>query len=256
LSRRSMLGLLLVMLAGGCDPMDDLRLDGGVLIDGGDQGNGDSAVIEDGGFEPLRLNHMQVRGTVNSYHDSRVPPEGPELAYWHLPLDQQAAVQGIRQFDFDVYGNGISLGVQHIGGIGDRFTLCERLLPCLDGIAAWSDVNPDHPPLVILMGETWTWPDIDVQFYWHVDEIEEYLLAAFGRERMLSPSDVRGGHPDLATAIAAHGWPTIDEARGKIIAVLNEHNEARASTWSTAASTPPTASSSRLATRPSPRPTR
>ncbi|MEZ4437108.1 MAG: Ca2+-dependent phosphoinositide-specific phospholipase C [bacterium] len=217
----------LLILAGACDPMGDAPLDGGV-IDGGDQGEGDGTVIEDALVEPLRLNHMQVRGTVNSYHDSRVPPIAPHTAYWHLPLDQQAAVQGIRQFDFDVYGDGHTLSVQHMVGLSDRVSHCGGLLPCLEGIAAWSDANPDHPPLVILMGESWIWPDIDLQFYWHVDEIEDYLLFALGRERMLSPADVRGEHPDLATAIAIDGWPTIDETRGKIIAVLNEHDEARA----------------------------
>lgn len=227
MSGRSTLGLPLLILAGGCDPLGDAPLDGGVAVDGGDMLEGDGMVTPDAWVEPLRLNHMQVRGTVNSYHDSRTPPEGADTAYWHLPLDQQAAVQGIRQFDFDVYGNGHNLGVQHILSIGDRFTLCDRLLPCLDRIAAWSDANPDHPPLLILMGETWAPPPVDVDFYWHVDEIEDYLLVAFGRERMLSPADVRGEHPNLATAIAIDGWPTIDETRGKIIAVLNEHGEAR-----------------------------
>lgn len=225
LSRRSMLWLPLVVLVCGCDEMSGASLDTGVDADGGEERDG---MVIDAMAEPLRMNHVQVRGTVNSYHDSRDPPEAPEFAYWHLPLDQQAAVQGIRQFDFDVYGNGHNLGVAAFASVGDALTLCDRLLPCLDGIAAYSDAHPDHPPLLILMGESRFPPTIDVEFYWHVDEIEDYLLVAFGRERMLAPADVRGAHPDLATAIAADGWPTLDETRGKIVAVLNEHEEARA----------------------------
>lgn len=205
----------------GCDEMGSYPVDARA---------GDAGFVPDGQLdvwvEPLRLNHIQVRGTVNSYIDSPFDVD-PQWDYSHLPLDEQAAVQGIRQFDFDLTGDGHALTVREAPATNG--TLCDAFFSCLEDLAAYSDAHPQHPPLVILLGETWFQPnDTPDPFFWHVDEIEDYLVRALGRDRMLSPDDVRGGHPDLSTAIEVDGWPTVDETRGKIIAVLNEHGEARA----------------------------
>jgi len=192
-------------------------------------GRAGDAGAPDAWVEPPRLDHMQVRGTVNSNHDFHPDNSNPVLRYRHGPLDLQGSAQDIRQFDFDLYGNGHSMNVLHYDAVDDAETICDRFSECLRGVAAFSDAHPDHVPLVLLIGETLPLLEDDPNpFFWHVDEIEEYLSVVFGRERMLAPADVRGDHPDLATAIAADGWPAIDDVRGKIIAVLNERGAARA----------------------------
>ena len=53
--------------------------------------------------EPLRINHIQVLGTHNSYH---IKPFGPTVRaydYTHEPLDIQAESFGVRQFELDVW---------------------------------------------------------------------------------------------------------------------------------------------------------
>lgn len=205
----------------GCDPMSGFPME----RDGGDAGLPAAA---DAHVEPLRLDHVQVRGTVNSNHDFHPDTSSPMLRYRHGPLDLQGSEQDIRQFDFDVYGNGHAVWVLYYAAVDDAETVCNQLVDCLRDVAVFSDAHPDHVPLVLLIGETQNISDHNPNpFFWHMDEIEESLLVAFGRERMLSPADVRGLYPDLATAIEREGWPPIDEVRGKIIAVINEHGAAR-----------------------------
>ena len=60
----------------------------------------------------LRLNHLQVLGTHNSYH---IAPAAPILAslgdraaaldYTHKPVPVQLGPLGIRQFEFDVFAD-------------------------------------------------------------------------------------------------------------------------------------------------------
>ena len=226
-----------VLLGGtlwGCDPMSGYPADAGV---DGDAVAGDAGVPPDGltpdaaaeaGLEPLRLDHVQLRGTVNSNHDYDPRTTDPMLLYRHGPFEEQGTAQDIRQFDFDLWGNGHALGVLHYDAVDDHATVCDAFVTCLRGIAAFRQTHPDHLPLVLLIGETLPILEDDPNpFFWHVDEIELSLLDIFERDDILAPADVRGDHPDLATAIEVDGWPPIDEVRGKIIAVLNERDAAR-----------------------------
>ena len=219
----------------GCDEMSDFPAD--AVADGGagdfgdvDAVGGDAEV--DAWVEPLRVNHMQVRGTVKSYfRDDEVRATDPPIDYGYPPLDEQAARMGIRQFDFDLWGNGFALAVGEFGGETPEQIHCNRFNDCLDAVVAYSDAHPNHPPLVLLLGPTTRIPQAEPDrfpFFWHVDEIERYLVWRFGRQRMLSPADVRREYADLVTAIEQQGWPTLAESRGKIIAVLNDRGETRA----------------------------
>ena len=52
----------------------------------------------------LRINHIQCKGTHNSYH---VAPESSEIimewAYTHAPLDEQLEAYGVRQIELDIH---------------------------------------------------------------------------------------------------------------------------------------------------------
>src|SRR5215212_8040257 len=52
----------------------------------------------------LRLNHIQMKGTHNSYH---IAPEGAidDWRYTHAPLDIQLAAQGVRKVELDTHYN-------------------------------------------------------------------------------------------------------------------------------------------------------
>jgi hypothetical protein len=68
----------------------------------------------------------------------------------------------------------------------------------------------------ILPGATRTVPFTPALF----DDLDRELVEAMGRERIITPDDVRGKHPTLNQAIRAGGWPTLDAARGKVLFLI------------------------------------
>jgi len=138
----------------------------------------------------MRLNHVQVVGTHNSYHAeprppllefiSSINPEAASLEYTHRPLDEQLGLLGIRQVELDVFAdpNGglfaLPLGalvfpndppnsdpikpellapglkVLHIQDIDFEAT-CLTFVTCLQTIKTWSDAHPGHLPLMVLV---------------------------------------------------------------------------------------------------------
>ncbi|MGB1854703.1 MAG: Ca2+-dependent phosphoinositide-specific phospholipase C, partial [Candidatus Thalassarchaeaceae archaeon] len=98
--------------------------------------------------EPLRINHIQVLGTHNSYH---IEPFGPTIRaydYTHEALDVQAEYFGVRQFELDVWWDPRGqLYVYH--NQYDFRSNCATFEDCLNTLLTWSDNNPNHVPLMI-----------------------------------------------------------------------------------------------------------
>ncbi len=226
--RRALLFVILAAL--GCQSeMSNMMQDG--PMDGGEP---DARVEMPDGMVPpdpnaLRINHMQLRATTNSYHQQDTE-EDPELfAYTHLPLAEQAAEQGIRFFDFDLWPDrwsGRSLYPRVTDHPADNAAICLTWFRCLSNFRPWVEANDDQALVVFLVGEAWlfaTSPGLHFQ----LDVLEDVILATVGRERVLKPADVRGEHPTLRDAIRADGWPTVEATRGRFMFVLNNRALAR-----------------------------
>jgi len=136
----------------------------------------------------LRLNHMQVLGSHNSYHIQAREPLfswikrfnlelATSLEYTHPPLDEQLEERSIRQFELDVfadphgglYANRSGLyfvrqdtashipqldqpgfKVLHVQDL-DFESTCWTFVECLQTIKTWSDTHPGHMPIMILV---------------------------------------------------------------------------------------------------------
>jgi hypothetical protein len=169
----------------------------------------------------LRVNHVQVEGTHNSYHVAGTD-EG-ELAYTHAPLTEQLDAQGVRQFEIDVQYDPQQdeLFVYHIPVV-DMGTTCETFRVCLAELRTWSDAHRGHAPLVVLVEPKTPWAgDIADAM---IARMEAEVAAAWP-DRVLTPAAVQGQHPDLATALATDGWPTLGETRGHLILSLLDRAE-------------------------------
>lgn len=150
----------------------------------------DCSALDAGNAEHcLRLNHVQVLGTHNSY--KRYPAEdlisllntyrsgwADNISYQHRPLGEQLALLGIRQFELDVFmdpdgglfadpagGRLINdpelavnravltqpgLKVLHSQDVDYR-TTCLTLITCLTQIRDWSTRNPTHLPIMVML---------------------------------------------------------------------------------------------------------
>lgn len=138
--------------------------------------------------DTLRLNHIQVVGSHNSYHlrpkpdlfaavEAFAPPLAEAWEYDHLRLDRQFSEQGVRQIELDVFadpeggkyasrgatelltGDGASgipeldepgLKVIHVQDL-DFESNCWTLVQCLETVRDWSLAHPGHVPLTILI---------------------------------------------------------------------------------------------------------
>ena len=165
--------------------------------------------------DTLRLNQFQVKGTHNSYHIAQ-PQAIKALAYTHAPLDVQFRSQGVRQIELDTHYNYVKevYEVFHLGTI-DEGTTCRLFTDCLKVVKGWSDENPAHMPIFIQVE-----PKDDPL----ADEAEDLfgrlegdVLSVFPREQVITPDSVRGKAASVREGLAAKGWPTLGEVRGKII---------------------------------------
>ncbi len=169
------------------------------------------------------------------------------LEYSHVPLQQQLDM-GLRALEIDVvndpqgglYAHPAGLKIEkenhlsappydpdglmskpglkviHVPDIDFRsnaYTLQQELAI----LKTWSDAHPNHLPIPITMNAKddglkqpgFVKPlKFDKAAY---DAWDAELLSGLGRERLITPDDVRGSYPTLEAAVLAHAWP---EARG------------------------------------------
>ncbi len=186
--------------------------DGGDGGDGMPGGHGGGTGSEEYPLDDLlRINEIQTEGTHNSYHKwSPIPL----LTYGHPPLDEQLSLYSVRQFELDVHWEGGSFSVFH--SFADKPSTCTSLIECLTILKTWSNGNPGHQPLFVIIEPK---DDLDISKIKkeHFSVMEDEVLSVWPRDLIVTPDDVRGVHPDLRTAITTDGWPTLGEARGKIL---------------------------------------
>lgn len=185
-------------------------------------------------------------------------PEAIFLQYTHRPLPEQFSTLGIRQIELDVYADpegglydspwawGIYLGqlgaiypgleepgtkVLHIQDLDWRST-CPYFVQCLQQILAWSDAHPGHLPIMILievkdapLPPPLTFPPPIPFGAAEFDRLESEILSVFPRDHLITPDDVRGGAPTLEDAVLARGWPTLGDARGKVLFTLDNRDK-------------------------------
>ena len=223
--------------------------------------------------DPLRINHLQLLGSHNSYH-LRPGPDAyaaiellsAELAesidYSHRSLTEQLDEFGVRQFEIDVFADPAGglyasraampvIGLPAESGLAvldepgfkvlhtqdfDFETNCLTLQLCLGEIAAWSDANADHLPLMIMIevkeesvpaaaaDAGLELPELPIEWTIPVatDDavlraLDAELIEAMGEQRILRPDDVRGARSTLEQAVLEDGWPTLEESRGKVM---------------------------------------
>jgi len=173
----------------------------------------------------LRVNHIQCKGTHNSTH---LQPEFvlAEWSYTHAPLEEQLEVHGVRQVELDVhYTEAGTFDVYHLPLV-DQETTCGTLAECLGALKAWSDANPTHHLLFILV-EPKDELDFETPIEGHYDELDQQLLDIWPAERVLLPDDVRGDHATLREALVAEGWPTLGATRQMAMFILLDSDHHR-----------------------------
>lgn len=166
----------------------------------------------------LRLQHVQVEGTHNSYH---IAPgdDVPDWAYTHAPLDVQLGEQGVRQFELDLYWDDACGRVEvYHAGIVDDLSTCRVFTDCLRTLRDWSDAHPAHLPIIVMMEAKFVAREETVDA--RLAAVEAEILSVWPPELIVSPDDVRGEHATMAEAMAADGWPTLGELRGQILFFL------------------------------------
>jgi hypothetical protein len=167
----------------------------------------------------LRMQHIQAKGTHNSYH---IESEGNGIAlfaYTHVPLADQLAQQGVRHFELDlrVEADG-TVVVFH--ELFDTETTCQLFTDCLQAIEGWSAASPGHHPLAVLLEpkDEVTAEGADA---WLAD-VESDISSVWSPERLLTPDMVQGASASLKEAITTRGWPTLGESRGRVFFVLHD----------------------------------
>ena len=215
--------------------------------------------------DEVRLNQVQVIGSHNSYHE--VPPD-PEteirrsfigagddlLQYRHAPLPVQFQSQKVRQIELDLFldtaggkyadpllrsvaGGGPydpamnepGIKVLHVQDV-DYHSTCLSLEACLGQIESWSDANPTHLPIAILLelkddevplsGFPFVVPDpFDTPAA--MDSLDAEIRSVMDPSDLITPDDVRGGRATLDEAVTTDGWPTLGESRGKVMFLMD-----------------------------------
>jgi hypothetical protein len=220
------------------------------------------------GKGPVRMNEIQVIGTHNSYkreiseqeqatYDALISTPGDYdafLAYSHASIPNQFELQDVRGLELDLFPDPegglyaeplvrqrLGLGplpdpewrepgikVLHIADF-DYATTCIRFVTCLEQVRGWSDTNPGHVPLFILLELKQSdrravaqggvvAPPWDAAA---LDALDAEIRSVFGERDMITPDDVRRPGLTLEQSVLRYGWPTLRQARGKVIFLLD-----------------------------------
>ena len=172
-----------------------------------------------------QLNHGIRQIELDIFADSK----GGRFAH---PLGPAMLAQAGLAADPDPYPNGVLLKpgfkVMHIQDI-DYVSNCQPFIACLQIVRAWSRAHPEHVPIFILVETKEGMPSADL--HWTVtepftaatfDALDAEIRSVFSRDEMITPDQVRGYYRTLDKAVRKGGWPTLAQARGKVIFLMDQ----------------------------------
>jgi hypothetical protein len=230
------------------------------------------ALLASASAEELRLDQIQAIGSHNSYHVAPPPALLEKIRglnsgwseawnYTHPPLARQLEM-GVRQFELDIFVDtkgglfaeplGLKLArlsgtkldfntggelskpgikVLHIPDM-DCWTNAPTLKLALEEVRAWSDKNPRHLPVMILLEcKDQPQPPLPTKpepfSRERLLELEQEILSIIPQDHLLRPDDIRGDEKTLREAVLKKGWPAIDSLRGKFLFCLDNTDEIR-----------------------------
>ena len=117
--------------------------------------------------------------------------------------------------------------VMHIPDIDYR-SVCPLLVDCFKEIRAWSKAHPDHVPILIIFNlkqDTVKVPGAVPLLPFDaaaMDAADAEVRSVFKPGEILTPDRVQGKHKTLREAVMAGAWPTLKQARGKIMLAIDE----------------------------------
>lgn len=142
------------------------------------------------------------------------------VAAAHLPPDPD--------FDPDHEMDKPGFKVMHVQDLDERST-CHTFVKCLTQVRDWSKQHPGHLPIFILVetkegvpSDMPNAPKADVFTPQIFDAVDAEIRSVFQPNEMITPDQVRGNAATLNEAIRTHGWPTLAQARGKVIFLLDQ----------------------------------
>jgi hypothetical protein len=150
-------------------------------------------------------------------------PKGPALA----------AQEGLPAAP-DPYPSGLmskpGFKVIHVQDV-DYASNCQPFVACLAIIRTWSKAHPQHVPIFILVETKQGVPDKKMQWtepepYTAAtfDALDAEIRSVFSMQEIITPDQVRGRYRTLPKAVGAGNWPTLAEARGKVVFLLDQRS--------------------------------
>ncbi|GAB3681849.1 hypothetical protein GCM10027589_51810 [Actinocorallia lasiicapitis] len=119
--------------------------------------------------------------------------------------------------------------VLHIAGL-DYHSTCLTFVSCLKAVKEWSQANPGHVPIAILL-EFKDTLDIPIKgippvplIPWTRERLlgaEQEILSVFARDAILAPDDLRTQGRTLEESVLTDGWPLLDAVRGKVMFLMD-----------------------------------
>ena len=142
------------------------------------------------------------------------------------PLTSQLEV-GIRSFELDiqtVVENGkTGFTVSHIPFL-DEPSNCYRLESALEEIKLWSDANPKHLPITLMIEpKEYLLPLRNMRGFTadYAAELDTLLREVFG-ETLLTPADMMGTHSSLKEMREQDDWLPLGDTMGEILVLLHD----------------------------------
>jgi Phosphoinositide phospholipase C, Ca2+-dependent len=118
--------------------------------------------------------------------------------------------------------------VMHVQDVDYR-SVCEPFTACLAEVRAWSKAHPSHLPVFILVETkqgalhvqfpTVTPEDFTAAIF---DALDGEITSVFSAGEMITPDYVRGSYATLNQAVRADQWPTLQQARGKVVFLMDQ----------------------------------
>lgn len=170
------------------------------------------------------LDRIQILATHNSYHKQAgplqyfliglaQPGEPAKLRYEHPTLYEQLDA-GVRGLELDLRSRGRRLVISHAPMVDNRAT-CPDFRLALREIRIWSEHNPGHVPIHVLLELKEDWGMLDPRLApWDPDalaRLDALVMEEFPAGGLLVPGDVR----------ADAGWPALGEVRGRVLFILH-----------------------------------